>query len=297
MTEPSASLLKRTRVLEIIARRNVSSILSGEYLTGVPGEGLEFHEARHYVPGDPVRHIDWNMTARMDEPYVRTYLEEREREVIVAVDVSPSMRTGWQERTKIETAVEIAATLAASAVSAGDKVGLVTFDDAARDVLRPRSGRAQLMRVVRSLLERMDAEPRAVKESDPRAAIHAVQAWRNRRFVVFLVSDFVDHDVPEDLAYMRRQHDVSLLHVFDPLEYPPDGSKSPLRMPVFAPEGPRNAGWWRPGDTEDFATVTGFLGRAARKRGIFAESISTADPVGPALAAFFHHKRAALTAR
>ena len=295
MTARSASLLRRTRALELVARRNVSSLLAGEYVTGVPGEGLEFHEARPYVPGDPVRHIDWNMTARLDEPFVRTYLEEREREVLVALDVSPSMHTGWQERTKLEMGIEIAATLAASAVAAGDRVGLVTFDEQTRDVLRPRSGKAQLLRVVRTLIERLDDAPARTEGSDPRAAIHSMQALRGHRFVVFLVSDFVDHDVPEDLAYMRRQHDVSLLHVYDPLEYPAvDG---PLRMAVQAPEGPRNSGWWRPGDTESFGAVAGFISTMARRRGLFASSFSTADPVGPALAAFFHHKRAALTAR
>ena len=122
-------LLRKVRRLELVARRNVSSLFAGNYLTTILGQGLEFHEARRYVPGDSVRRIDWKMTARRGVPYVRTFLEERQREIFIALDVSPSMATGWQDKTKLEVAVEMAASLAVSAVDSGDRLGFVTFAD------------------------------------------------------------------------------------------------------------------------------------------------------------------------
>ncbi len=289
MAEPALrELLTAVRELELVARRNVSSLLAGNYLTTIPGQGIEFHEARRYVPGEPARSIDWKMTARLGRPYVRVHLEERQREIFVALDVSPSMHAGWQQRTKLETAVELAATLAVSAVGAGDRLGLLTFADRVLLVMTPRPGRRQLFRVLKALVAARDAAPRPAPVSDPRAAIHAVQRLRGRRFVIFLISDFIDHDLPDDLRYVQRRHDLSLLHVYDPLEYGPPG---PVRLAVRSPEGA--AGWsvLRPGATGDLAAMEAFLERTAGRQGVARASISTADPVGGALADFFHRKR------
>jgi uncharacterized protein (DUF58 family) len=281
-------ILAAVRALEIAARRNVSSIYEGNYLTSLRGSGLEFHEARRYLPGDPVRHIDWNMTARLGEPFVRTFLEEREREIFVAVDVSASMFAGWQERSKLQTAIEVAATLGLSAVEAGDRLGLLTFDDRVHDFHRPLGGRRQLYTLLRVLVEAERRGPRRTQVSDPRAAIHAIQGLRGRRFVVFLVSDFIDHDVPDDLRYVRRRHDVSLIHIYDPLEHATHG---PLRLLATAPEGAATTGLVDLERAEPLDEMQRFLESSAASLGMLVLSLSTREPVGTSLTRFFRRKQ------
>lgn len=283
-----SELLARVRALEIVARQNVSSLYTGNYVTTVRGSGMEFNEARHYVHGDPERHIDWNMTARLDEPFVRTYLEEREREVIVAVDVSASMHTGWQERGKLETALELAATLGLAAIDAGDRLGFLTFHERVVDFARPVGGRRQLYTFLRALVGQHEVSPPRTQASDPRAAIHAIQALRGKRFVVFLVSDFIDHDVPEDLRFVGQRHDVSLVHVYDPFEYAGPG---PVRLLAAAPEGPmraRSVGLDSSGSLEQMQR---FLAETAARYGLATVSVSTTAPVGRSLSDFFHRKQ------
>jgi len=281
-------LLRQVRRLEVVARQNVASWAPGESLTSILGRGLVFHEPRKYVPGEPARRIDWNITARVGEPYVRVHQEERRREIFLAVDVSPSMHVGFTRRTKLETAVELAATLAASAIDGGDRVGYVTFADRVLDEGRPRGGRSQLFRVLRALLGATAPWTREVPESDPRQAIHAVQRSRGRRLVVFLVSDFIDHDVPEDLKYVQARHDVSLLHVYDPLEY---AASAPVVLRGRATEGRPVRRAVRLGEGESLAARTGFLRSQAARHGIATASFSTAEPVAQALGRLFHGKR------
>lgn len=285
---PVSELLRQVRRLEVVARQNVASWAPGEYLTSILGRGLVFHEPRKYVPGEPARRIDWNITARVGEPYVRVHQEERRREVFLAVDVSPSMHVGFARRTKLETAVELAATLAASAIDAGDRVGYVLFADRVLAEERPRGGRRQLFRVLRALLGATAPWARPVAESDPRQAIHAIQRSRGRRFVVFLVSDFIDHDVPEDLKYVQARHDVSLLHVYDPLEHV---AGAPVVLRGRAPEGREVLRTIRPGEGESLEARTAFLRGQAARHGIATASFSTAEPVARALGRLFHGKR------
>ncbi len=298
MDDALRELLAEVRELELVARRNVSSLFAGNYLTTIPGRGLEFHEARHYVQGEPVRRIDWKMTARMGAPYVRTFLEERQREIFIALDVSPSMATGWQEKTKLEVAVEVAATLAVSAVAAGDRLGFVTFSDRVFELDRPRAGKRQLFRALKTFASVLAGEPEPCEESDPRCAVHAIQRFRGRRFVVFLISDFIDHDVPEDLKYFKKRHDVSLIHLYDPLEYvsfaPLRGDASSsgvVRLAAFAPEGAGGVASVAPGETGSLEEMTAFLERECDKYGIDFSSHPTTDPVGGALTELFQRKR------
>ncbi len=280
-------LLRRVRTLELAARRNAAGPLSGDYLTSIRGRGLVFHESRKYVPGDPARTIDWNITARLGEPYVKVNLEERQRDLFIALDVSPSLHTGFQNRTKLEYAVELAATLGVSALESGDRVGWVIFADRALAVERPRGGRRQLFRFLRALLEHAEPWSRPVAVSDPRAAIHAVQRHRGR-FVLFLISDFIDHDVPDDLKYLQARHDVSLLHVYDPLEY---AERGPLRFSAFAPEAGGRAAPTRLGAGGTLEEMRSFLRRRAAAQRIAVGSFSTASAVRHELAGFFHSKR------
>ncbi len=286
--DATASLLRRVERLTLVARRNVAGLAPGDYQTAIRGQGLLFHEARHYQPGEPARRIDWNISARLDEPYVRVDLEERQRDVMIALDVSPSMHVGFQHLTKLELAVELAATLAASAVAAGDRLGHVIFADQVLDRSGPRSGRGQLFRVLRSLLAHTAPWQRRVRVSDPRAAIHAVERRRRGRFVVFLISDFLDHDVEADLRFLRPRHEVSLLRVVDPLEVATSAAAVPVVLRARDPEGYRVASV-RPGETGD--PVGAAVAAAARRQGIALTSFSTADPIGPGLNRLFFDKR------
>lgn len=288
MSTDVSALLRQVRILELVARRNAAGLAAGDYLTAIRGRGMIFHESRKYVPGEPARAIDWNVTARLGEPYVKVHLEERQREVVVALDVSPSMHAGFQAKTKLEVAVELAATLAASAVAAGDRVGHVIFADRVLAESRPRGGRAQLFRVLRAFVEHAAPWTRPVAESDPRAAVHAVERHRRGRFVVFLISDFIDHDVPEDLKYVRARHDVSLLHVYDPFEYSPG---APVVFQGFSPEGAGRRAALRPGETGTLEEMRAFLRQECGRHRIAFESFSTALPVRASLERFFHRKR------
>lgn len=282
------ALLRRVRLLELVARENVAGLTRGDYETSIRGRGMVFHETRKYVPGEPARAIEWNVTARLAEPYVKVHLEERRREVWIALDVSPSMHAGFQHRTKLEHAVELAATLAVSAIESGDRVGWVLFADEVLAEGRPRGGRRQLFRVLRALIEGTAPWRRPVAFSDPRAAIHAIERHRRGRYVVFLISDFVDHDVPEDLRYFRARHDVTLLHVYDPLEV---AAGAPVVFQGAAPEGEGRRGWLRPGDAGAAETTEGFLRRRCGPLRIGFASCPTALPVRAALDRLFALKR------
>jgi uncharacterized protein (DUF58 family) len=282
-------LLRHVRALELVARRNVTSSWLGGYAMTIRGQGMEFHEARPYVQGDPERAVDWNMTARMGSPYVRTYHEEREREVAILLDVSASMQSGWQERTKAEVAAEVAATLALSAVEAGDRVGLFTFRDALVDAIPAAGGRTQLHRVLDRLARRgSEAAPRS-PVSDARAAIHALQAGRGRRRVVYLISDFFDADVSEDLRFLGAAHDVTLIDVFDPFELSDPGPILRIARPC---EGGRGVGVVGSGWPRTRAEHHGALDEAARRLSLTLLHLDVRADIGRALAVHLAARRA-----
>lgn len=290
----AARLAQAVRVLELVARRNAVALPTGDYLSTIRGEGYVFEESRQYLRGEPARKIDWNVTARLGKPYVKVHREERQREIFLAVDVSPSMHTGLGERTKLEVAVELAATLAVSAVDAGDRLGYAFFADRVVAAGRPRAGRRQLWHVLSELLAWTGPWQRPVAVSDPRTAIHAVEAYRGRRFVLFLISDLVDHDVPEDLRYLRPRHDVSLLHVYDPLEQGAVAAPAGARPPLFAaqaPEGAARRAHLRPGETSDFEAASSALHRRCGELGIAYRALSTQLPVATSLGLVFHQRR------
>lgn len=283
-----ATLLRHVHHLELVARHNAHGLRTGEWTTAVRGRGLVFHETRKYVQGEPARRIDWNITARLGEPHVRVHLEERQRRVILALDVSPSMHDGFQRRTKLEYAVELAATLAVSAIDAGDRLGHVVFADRVLGQERPVGGRAQLFRVLRALVEHTAPWDRPVEASDPRAAIHAIER-QGGRSVVFLISDFVDHDVPRDLDYLRPRHDVSLLHIVDPVDYAED---APIVLAARSPEGAPRRSPIRLGEVDSLTAVEAALRERCGVLGMAFESFPTHWPVRTALGRFFHRKRA-----
>jgi uncharacterized protein (DUF58 family) len=282
-------LIKKVKELELVAHKNAFSILSGEYVTSLPGRGLMFHEARKYIPGESIRMIDWNITARLGEPYVKVLLEEREREVMIALDVSPSMRTGWQEKTKLEYAVELAATLAISAVGCRDKVGYILFNHKAVNSSIPKSGKLQLFRSLKAMLQELDKEEIS-SFTDIRVVFHEIQKYKNKKYIVFVISDFIDRDIPEDLKYARAEHDISFLHIYDPLEYELTEN---LLVPVFSPEkeDTLNKGILHPGETGGLESIQNFLRQQGIKYKITVDSFSTRDQIHKKLKNFFHKKK------
>ena len=204
-------LLKRIRRIEIRARRLVSNLLLGDYHAVFRGRGIEFSEVRPYQAGDDVRSIDWNVTARMGEPYIKKYVEERELTVMLVFDVSASDTFGSGEQSKRELAAEVGALLAFSAVQSNDKVGLVAFSDRIERYVPPKKGGRHGLRVIRELLY---LEP-AGRGTRIAAAADFLRQVLRRRGVVFILSDFRDQDYDRALRVLARHHDVTAIVLTD----------------------------------------------------------------------------------
>ncbi len=206
--------MKRVRRLEIRAKRLVRESFAGEYHSSFKGQGLDFDEFREYQHGDEIRFIDWNVTARMGSPYIRTFREERELTVILAVDVSGSTVYGSSYFSKRELAAEVAAVLGFSARDNGDKVGLLLFANEPLLFLPPVKGSRQVLRSVREILT---ASPERPQTNLPAACTFLTNSL-SRRALVFLISDFLDTDVGKTLGTLARKHETIALQLSDPLE-------------------------------------------------------------------------------
>lgn len=191
----------------------MNEIFSGQYGSVFRGLGMEFAEVREYAPGDEVRSIDWNVTARMGHPYVKKYVAEREMTVLLMVDGSASLRFGTAAKFKSELAAEAAAVLGFSAIRNNDKVGLCLFSDHVEKFIQPRKGRTHTLRVIRDVLE-FSPERRRTRMDD---ALRTVNRVLKRRAVVFLLSDFYSVD-ERLLAVTNKRHDLIALQMEDPCE-------------------------------------------------------------------------------
>ncbi len=209
-----ASLLQRIRRIEIRARRLVNDVFAGEYRSAFRGRGVEFQDVRDYYPGDDVRTIDWNVTARARKPYVRRYQEERELTVVFLVDASRSVQFGSGDLLKGEVAAEICAVLALSAIRNNDKVGLLMFTDRVERYIPPNKGRSQVLRVIREVLA-FEPEHRGTEIA---AALEYAGRVLVRRAVVFVISDFLDEGYERALNILNRKHDVIAVDITDPRE-------------------------------------------------------------------------------
>ena len=209
-------LVAKVRRIEIRTRQLVDDGLAGEYHSVFKGRGMEFDEVRQYVPGDDVRTIDWNVTARTGEPYVKSYVEERELTVMLAVDVSRSGEFGTRNRFKRELAVELAAVMSIAATTNNDKVGLLLFTDRVELLVPPMKGRSHVLRMLRELLA---YEPVGTG-TDIRLALDTISVLLKRRSIVFLVSDFLTgpESYRQAMLVTNRRHDVVAFDVGDPLE-------------------------------------------------------------------------------
>lgn len=207
-------MMGRVRKLELKARRLVRESFSGEYLSSFRGQGLDFDDFREYQHGDEVRFIDWNVTARMNQPFVRKFREERELSVVIAVDVSGSADYGSISLSKREVAAETAAVLGFSALHNGDKVGLLVFAHEPILFIPPEKGSRHLLRMIREILV---ARPSKPGTSVAEASDFLVRTLR-RKSLVFMISDFYSDPLEKPLGKLARKHEAIALRVLDPLE-------------------------------------------------------------------------------
>lgn len=209
-----AEVLRQVRRIEVRTRRLVDSRFAGEYRSLFKGQGMEFAEVREYQPGDEVRSIDWNVSARMGRPFVKRYVEERELTIMLALDLSGSSRFGTRARFKHDLAIELAGVLSLAAVRNNDRVGLMLFTDEIEHALPARKGRKHALRLIRDLLT---VQPRGRRTSFA-VAVDRLMRLLPHRSVVFLASDFLAADVEKPLARLAQRHDVIAVTLEDPSE-------------------------------------------------------------------------------
>ncbi len=207
-------VLRQVRRLQLRARRAVEDILGGEYHSVFKGAGIAFEEVRAYQPGDDVRAIDWNVTARMGQPFIKRFIEERELTVMLAVDCSGSHQFGSLAQQKREVAAELAAVLAFSAISNNDRVGLVQFTDRVEHFVPPSKGTRHVLRLIRDVLFYQPEH----RGTSLRAGLDYLNRVLHRRAVVFLLSDFLDRDFDRSFKRTGRRHDLIAIRIADPGE-------------------------------------------------------------------------------
>lgn len=210
----SPELLKKIQRIYIKSNYLANDIFSGEYESAFRGRGMEFEEVREYFPGDDIRTIDWNVTARMDKAYVKVFREEREQTVILVVDGSASQNFGSRNRLKREMAAEVAAVLAYAAVKSKDKVGLIIFTDKVERFIPPKKGRGHVWHVISEILS---FKPTGLKTNLNEALTFLIRSL-HRRAVCFIISDFLDTPYEKSLKMGRFKHDLVLFHLTDPIE-------------------------------------------------------------------------------
>lgn len=282
-------ILKKVRRIQIITAAMVHDLFAGQYHSAFKGRGMEFEEVREYQPGDDVRTIDWNVTARTGRPFVKNYREERELTVMLLVDVSASQDFGTRQQLKSELVAELGATLAFSAIQNNDKVGLILFTDRIERFVPARKGTRHVLRVVRELLYH---EP-VGRQTDVAAALEYLNRVLRRRAVVFLISDFQAPDFRGPLRVVRHRHDLIPVIVGDERER----TLPPVRfVEVLDPETDEQLLV----DTSSRAFRRRFSALAARRRAALldefrklrmdAVEVSTGEPIVEPLRTFFRRR-------
>ena len=285
----TTELMKQVGKIKILTSHLIDDRLSGDYHSVFKGQGVEFDEVRPYVPGDDVRSIDWNVTARTGAPHVKRFSEERELTVIFLVDVSGSQVFGSGTRSKSELAAEITCLLAMTAIRNQDKIGLILFSDRILKSVPPRKGRTAVMRLVREVLAADETRER----TDITGALRFLNNVQKRKAVVFLVSDFLDANFEKELRLTARHHDVIACPISDPCESElPDVGLVELQDPetgelfLVDTASPSVRKTFREQAAQDDEQLTRFL----KRTGVDFIQLSTAKPYIDEVRALFRRR-------
>jgi uncharacterized protein (DUF58 family) len=287
----TTELMKKIRRIEIRTRRLVNDSYAGEYHSVFKGRGMEFDEVRPYQYGDEIRTIDWNVTARMGDPYVKRYVEERELSVLLLVDASASENFGSVNRFKRELAAELTAVLSFAATTNNDKVGLLIFTDQIELYIPPRKGRRHVLRLIRELLA---FEPKG-RRTDIEMALETANQILKRRSIIFLVSDFLAEpdDYQKALAITNRRHDVIAVDLHDPLE------TKIADVGLIALEDPETGeiAWvdtsnrsWQEAFNQNASSLENNKSKVLRRANVDHIAIGTDEDYTAPLASFFHER-------
>lgn len=208
-------LLKKVRLIELKTKGLSSQVFSGEYHSAFKGRGMAFSEVREYMPGDEIRTIDWNVTARFNHPYVKVFHEEREMTVMLVIDISGSSSFGTRSQLKRELIAEIAAVISFSAIQNNDKIGVILFAGKPELYIPPKKGKKHILRIIRELIE---FKPNT-RETNIGTTLDYLNNVVKKRSIVFLISDFLDNSFEDQLKITNRKHDLVALQITDQAEY------------------------------------------------------------------------------
>ena len=210
----SIELMQKIRAIQIKTSHMVTELMAGEYVSAFKGRGMEFNAVREYVPGDDVRLIDWNVTARMDQPFIKEYIEERELNVMLMVDVSSSGEFGSTGKFKNEISAEVASILAFAAIRNNDKIGLIVFSNKIEHYIPPKKGKAHVWNIIRTILN-YQPEGRLTDLNIPLEYLLKIQ---KRKCIAFLISDFQATNYETNVKLARQKHDLVAISISDPRE-------------------------------------------------------------------------------
>ena len=210
----SKELLKKVRQIEIKSRRLSDNLFGGEYLSTFKGRGMTFSEVRKYEFGDDIRSIDWNVTARYNEPFIKVFEEERELTLMLLIDVSGSKNFATRNKLKKEIVTEIAATLAFSALKNNDKVGAILFTDTVELFIPPNKGKRHILRIIRELLEFKPKSSKTSIDSSLKFLLSVIQ----KKAIVFVLSDFIDNEYDKTLKLAAKKYDLTGIRIYDKME-------------------------------------------------------------------------------
>ena len=209
-----SEILKKVRLIEIKTRHIVNNLFGGEYHSAFKGMGMEFAEVREYTPGDDIRAIDWNVTARTGKPFIKKYDEERELTVMLIIDVSASGFFGTGESLKSDIMIELASILSFSAIKNNDKVGLLLFSDQIEEFIPPNKGKSHVFRVIREMIYHKAKD----RKTDISVALQHIQKVLKRKSIIFLLSDFWDDSYQQSMKLINKKHDLINIQILDKAE-------------------------------------------------------------------------------
>jgi uncharacterized protein (DUF58 family) len=285
----TSELLKKVRHIEIKTRGLSNQIFAGEYHSAFKGKGMTFSEVREYNYGDAIRDIDWNVTARLNHPFVKVFEEERELTVMLLIDVSGSKNFGTQSQYKLDIMTEIAAVLSFSAIKNNDKIGVIMFSDKVEKFIPPQKGRKHILRIIQELL---NFEPQS-RQTNVAAALEYLTSAIKKRCIAFVISDFIDKGFSDALTIANRKHDIVALRIYDQRE-----TEMPSIGLVQMTDAETGATQWvdtssstvREAYSQWWSTLTDRLESDFKRSGVDFATIATGDDYVKPLIGLFKHR-------